>query len=102
MEERFRRDFWPRLSERFREFRILNYEGTECVEVRTGDEAGGWRVDLYREGERCFIFARGSRTEAGVWRVVADSPDGEEARQLLDVGLDLLRSLEGVAVGRGT
>ncbi len=98
MEERFRKEIWPRLATRFRDYRILNYEGTECVEVRRGDEAGGWRVDLLRNGECCFIFARGSRTEAGVWRVIADSPDSDEARLLLDVGQDLLRSVERAAV----
>jgi len=40
----------------------------------------GWRVIQGEGKERAFIFARGSRTEAGVWRVIVDDPDpsGEE------------------------
>ncbi len=99
MERRFAQDVWPRLSARFQDYRFVNYEGTECVETRRGDEAGGWRVDLRRDGEECFIFARGSRTEAGVWRVIADSPDPSEAALLLDIGRDLVASAEGARAG---
>ncbi len=45
---------------------------------RTGDESGGWRVLLKSPNRRAFIFLRGSRTEAGVWRMIVDADDPED------------------------
>ena len=69
MEDYFRETVWPELSKLYSSYGFANYEGTRKTEQRTGEENGGWRVNLYANGERAFIFARGSRTEAGVWRL---------------------------------
>lgn len=71
----FSRTIWPRLQSSFESYEFENYEGTDRVERRTGDESGGWRVVL-RAGERkAFVFLRGSRTEAGIWRMIVDAAD---------------------------
>jgi len=78
MESYFADIAWPDLSGTYGSYEFVDYEGTGRVERRTGDESGGWRVELKAGDEGDFIFARGSRTEAGVWRLIVDSPD--EAR----------------------
>ena len=77
MEERFCAVAWPALSSRFERYEFQNFEETEMVEHRTGDESGAWRVMLHAPDRAAFIFVRGSRTESGVWRMIidADSPD---------------------------
>lgn len=75
IEERFEKALWPKLSRHYGSYRFLDFEGTHQVKARTGDETGGWRVEMKAGGEKAFIFARGSRTEAGVWRIIVDDPD---------------------------
>ena len=82
MERAFEESVWPSLSQRFGSYRFANYEGTGIVKHRTGSETGGWRVILGEGKERAFIFARGSRTEAGVWRVIVDDPDPSRGEDL--------------------
>lgn len=50
----------------------------------------GWKVRLHGPQGHGFLWIRGSKTEAGVVRIVADAPDAEAARRLLDVGTALL------------
>jgi phosphomannomutase len=82
----------------FTSIEVLNYEETE---VRRGignrrSQTGGLKVLLRDDaGREHFLWFRGSKTEAGVTRIVADSPDGGIAtglmaltRRLLPVGLD--------------
>lgn len=83
MEDYFEKSVWPGLSSKFRSYRFVNYEGTSVVKKRTGDETGGWRVILNAGRERAFIFARGSRTQAGVWRMIVDDPDTSRGEELL-------------------
>ena len=92
MEEYFAKTIWPDLSSKFRSHRFVNYEGTGEVKKRTGDETGGWRVILEDGRERAFIFARGSRTEAGVWRIVVDDPDPSRGEELERAGVAMIRA----------
>jgi phosphomannomutase len=85
MEDYFREAIWPDLSRLYTSYEFANYEGTRKAERRTGDENGGWRVNLSADGERAFIFARGSRTEAGVWRLIVDSPNPERSEELAKI-----------------
>lgn len=78
VEEEFTRAVWPKLAGRFEAYDFENYEGTERVPERTGDESGAWRVMLRAPGRRAFIFLRGSRTEAGVWRMIVDCDDASD------------------------
>ena len=78
MEEHFTKSVWPELSARFEAFEFQNFEGTQQVAERTGDESGAWRVLLSAEGRRAFVFVRGSRTEAGVWRMIIDADDASD------------------------
>lgn len=98
LEGRFECDIWPGISHRYRSYRFANFEGTRETAERSGDHTGGWRVELERPGASPFLFARGSRTEAGVWRLIADSPDAEEARYLLQTAVD---AMKGVAADFG-
>lgn len=82
MERHFAETLWPTLSHLYRSFRFADYEGTTQVEHRTGDETGGWRVILDDGPDCAFIFARGSRTEAGVWRLIVDDPDPGRGERL--------------------
>ena len=98
MEEHFVRVLWPKISRRFKSYRFANYEGTSLAEARTGDETGGWRLVLEAGGDEDFIFARGSRTEAGVWRIIVDSSDADRAEALAQTGLALF---DAATDGRG-
>ena len=78
MEDYFTKSVWPELSSRFEAFEFQNFEGTRQVPERTGDESGAWRVLLRAAGRRAFVFVRGSRTEAGVWRMIVDADDASD------------------------
>lgn len=78
MEEYFARTAWQALHSRFESYEFQNFEGTEQVSGRTGDESGAWRVLLRAGDRRAFIFVRGSRTEAGVWRMIVDADDADD------------------------
>ena len=83
IESQFEKIVWPRLSDKFRSYKFFNYEGTKVVRKRTGDETGGWRVVLEDGKDRAFVFVRGSRTEAGVWRMIVDDPNPTRGSELL-------------------
>ncbi|MGC8861258.1 MAG: hypothetical protein ACP5R5_00625 [Armatimonadota bacterium] len=78
VEAEFMRTVWPQLSGRFENYEFENFEGTERVTERTGEETGGWRVLLTGPSRRAFVFLRGSRTEAGVWRMIVDCDDPDD------------------------
>lgn len=50
----------------------------------------GWKARLFRPGAEGFLWIRGSKTEAGVARIVGDAPDERSARTLLGLGRRLL------------
>lgn len=78
MEEHFEKAAWPALGPRFASFEFEDFEETEKVERRTGDESGAWRVLLSAPGRRAFVFFRGSRTESGVWRMIVDADSADD------------------------
>lgn len=90
MEEHFVNELWPKLSSKFTSYKFFDYEGAAVVKKRTGDETGGWRVVLSDGKDRAFIFARGSRTEAGVWRMIVDDPDEIRGRLLLQTAASMM------------
>lgn len=82
VESVFRDKIWPKLQTRFAEYEFQNFEGTQQVDQRTGDESGAWRVMLKSPDREAFVFLRGSRTEAGVWRMIVDADSAEDFAQL--------------------
>jgi phosphoglucomutase len=78
VEDVFARSVWPGLRSRFATYEFQNFEGSRQVEQRTGDESGAWRVMLRAQGREAFVFLRGSRTEAGVWRMIVDADDAAD------------------------
>ena len=95
IESHFEKSVWPRLSDKFRSYKFFNYEGTKVVRKRTGDETGGWRVVLEDGRDRAFIFVRGSRTEAGVWRMIVDDPDPTRGPALLTLASGMMQEAMG-------
>jgi phosphomannomutase len=92
MEEFFEKKLWPDLSQKYARYRFVNYEGTSEVVDRTGDETGGWRVVLEDGSDKSFIFARGSRTEAGIWRVIVDAPDSVRGEELERAAVEMIKA----------
>ena len=95
MEEYFASTAWPALSPRFESYEFQNFEGTQQIPARTGDESGAWRVLLHAGDRRAFVFVRGSRTEAGVWRMIVDADNSADfaalepaARAMFDAAAD--------------
>ena len=78
IEQYFTDCIWPRLSSRFAGFEFQNFEEIRQVSKRTGDESGGWRVLMKSPDRRAAIFLRGSRTEAGIWRMIIDADDSSD------------------------
>jgi phosphomannomutase len=52
----------------------------------------GWKARLFRPGAEGFLWMRGSKTEAGVVRIVGDGPDTGSAQALLQLGERLLEA----------
>ncbi|MCE5322861.1 hypothetical protein LLG46_06030 [bacterium] len=92
VEKYFTRTLWPELQPRFQEFEFQNFEGTEHVKTRTGDESGAWRVMLSGPDRRAFIFLRGSRTEAGIWRMIIDADDSSDFAVLEPAAREMFKS----------
>lgn len=90
MEEFFRTKGWHELSGVFKSYRFANYEGTGEVTNRTGEESGGWRVELDSDNGKAFIFVRGSRTEASVWRVITDAPTTNQGNLLSRIAVNMV------------
>lgn len=95
IERHFEKSVWPQLSDKFRSYRFFNYEGTKVVRKRTGDETGGWRVVLEDGRDQAFVFIRGSRTEAGVWRMIVDDPNPTRGPELLTLASGMMREAMG-------
>ena len=95
IESHFEKSVWPELSGKFRSYKFFNYEGTKVVRKRTGDKTGGWRVVLEDGRERAFVFVRGSRTEAGVWRMIVDDPNPGRGSELLRLSSEMMSAAMG-------
>lgn len=83
------------MQSRFQSYEFQNFEGTRMVPVRTGDESGAWRLFLRAPGREAFLFIRGSRTEAGVWRMIIDADDAEDFGALHTMAHDLFGAAAG-------
>jgi len=92
MERHFEKSIWPNLSSKYQSYKFADYEGVSEVKKRTGDATGGWRVILEDGDDRAFIFVRGSRTEAGVWRLIADDPETARGAELLHTGTEMIQA----------
>ncbi|HEX6570410.1 MAG TPA: hypothetical protein VF055_00210 [Steroidobacteraceae bacterium] len=90
LDRRFAELFASELSRTWARFEIV-YSYTRYVGPERPTAAGyGWKARLFRPGGEGFLWVRGSKTEAGVARVVGDAPDVESARALVDAGRRLL------------
>jgi phosphomannomutase len=86
----FPRIFASELAPAWERFEIV-YSHRRYVGPERPAAAGfGWKARLSRPGGEGFLWIRGSKTEAGVARLVGDGPDGTEARALVDIGRRLL------------
>ncbi|MHB9037447.1 MAG: hypothetical protein ACYC64_12340 [Armatimonadota bacterium] len=94
IEDYFEKILWPRLRDRFQSFEFENFEGTERVKHRSGDESGAWRVLLHSNDRRAFVFLRGSRTEAGVWRMIVDADDPADFAVLEPAAREMFESVQ--------
>ncbi|MEN6356996.1 MAG: hypothetical protein ABFD83_07930 [Armatimonadota bacterium] len=92
IEKYFTRKLWPELQHRFQSYEFQNFEGTERVKERTGDESGAWRVMLSGPDRRAFVFLRGSRTEAGIWRMIVDADDPSDFSVLEPAAREMFES----------
>jgi len=69
------------------------YSYTRQVSGKRPEAAGfGWKARLFRPGGEGFLWIRGSKTEAGIARLVADAPTEAEARTIMSLGRRLLES----------
>ncbi len=92
MEGFFAERLWIDLSKEYSSYRFVNYEGAEIVSKRSEDAAGGWRLMLESDSGTSFIFARGSRTEAGIWRMIVDEPDESRFQTLIDTAVSMINT----------
>lgn len=59
---------------------------------KTGDETGGLKIII---DENSWIWYRGSKTEAGTYRVITDSNEEDKAEDLLAQGIKAFKESEG-------
>jgi phosphomannomutase len=70
-------DFW---------YTCTKYAGPE----RPVASGYGWKARFFRPGAEAFLWIRGSKTEAGIVRIVGDAPDAASAQAMLNLGQSLL------------
>jgi phosphomannomutase len=92
LNEAFPRAFDSTLASAWQRFDIVYSYTRHVGPERPAAAAYGWRATLAAPGREGFLWIRGSKTEAGVARMVADGPDETSARALLDLGRRLLAS----------
>jgi phosphomannomutase len=86
----FPRLFMSELAREWERFEIV-YSYTRYVGPERPRARGyGWKARLSRPGGEGFLWIRGSKTEAGIARLVADGPDEVTARAVMDLGRRLL------------
>jgi phosphomannomutase len=90
LDEAFPRMFAEGRAGEWARFDIV-YSYTRYVGPERPVAAGyGWKARVARPGADGFLWVRGSKTEQGVVRIVADGPDQASAQTLLDLGQSLL------------
>jgi len=100
LDREFPRAFQGHLARTWERFEIVysytRHVGTE----RPSAGAFGWKARLFRPGAEGFLWIRGSKTEAGVARLVGDAPAEGEARALMELGRELLTLADGSSAQR--
>jgi phosphomannomutase len=90
LEREFPRLFAAELAGSWSRLEIV-YSYTRYVgPVRPLAAGYGWKARVFRPGAEGFLWIRGSKTEAGVVRMIGDGPDEASARALLTIGRRLL------------
>ncbi|MBX7187114.1 MAG: hypothetical protein K1Y01_18380 [Vicinamibacteria bacterium] len=90
LDEEFPRRFAKELSRSWERFEIVYSYIREVGPVRPMAQGYGWKARVSRPGAEGFLWIRGSKTEAGVARLIGDGPDEASARALLALGRRLL------------
>jgi len=90
LDQEFPRRFAEELSETWARFEIVYSYIREVGPVRPLAQGYGWKARVSRPGAEGFLWIRGSKTEAGVARLIGDGPDEASARALLALGRRLL------------
>lgn len=95
LDRAFPEAFAARLAGEWERFEIV-YSRTRSVGPERPAAGGyGWKARVARPGAEGFLWVRGSKTEAGVVRVLGDGPDEACAKRLLAVGSNLLDAERG-------
>jgi phosphomannomutase len=92
LDHEFPRRFAAELSDDWARFEIVYSYIREVGPVRPPAQGYGWKARVLRPGAEGFLWIRGSKTEAGVARLIGDGPDDASARALLAIGRRLLES----------
>ncbi len=90
LDREFPRRFAEELSGAWERFEIVYSYIREVGPVRPLAQGYGWKARVSRPGAEGFLWIRGSKTEAGVARLIGDGPDEASARALLALGRRLL------------
>ena len=92
LDQEFPRRFAEELSDVWARFDIVYSYIRDVGPVRPMAQGYGWKARVSRPDAEGFLWIRGSKTEAGVARLIGDGPDEESARGLLAIGRRLLDS----------
>lgn len=90
LDREFPRAFANTLAREWARFEIVYSYTRYSGPVKPLAAGYGWKARVSRTGAEGFLWIRGSKTEAGVARVVGDGPDETSARALLALGRELL------------
>jgi phosphomannomutase len=90
LDQEFPRRFVDELAGAWERFDIVYSYIREVGPVRPLAQGYGWKARVSRPGAEGFLWIRGSKTEAGVARLIGDGPDEASARALLALGRRLL------------
>jgi phosphomannomutase len=86
--------FASELASAWQRYEIVYSYRREVTSERPDAAGFGWKARLFRPGGEGFLWIRGSKTEAGIARLVADAPNEAEARALLSLGQRILSMTE--------
>ncbi|HQZ16166.1 MAG TPA: hypothetical protein PKU70_04725 [Vicinamibacteria bacterium] len=90
LDREFPRRFAEELAGGWERFEIVYSYIRDVGPVRPLATGYGWKARVSRPGAEGFLWIRGSKTEAGVARLIGDGPDEASARALLALGRRLL------------
>jgi phosphomannomutase len=90
LDQEFPRRFAEELSGAWERFDVVYSYIREVGPARPLAQGYGWKARVSRPGAEGFLWIRGSKTEAGVARLIGDGPDEASARALLALGRRLL------------